>query len=86
MTVAGEIDIATATRLRERLFELAAGGRPLVAGLDQVSFIDSAGLSALVGAAKRAAAHGGSLQWSAPGRRSAGWPGWTAGCRRPAPG
>jgi hypothetical protein len=32
-----------------------------VADLDQVSFIDSAGLSALVGAAERAAAHGGSL-------------------------
>jgi anti-anti-sigma factor len=32
-----------------------------VAGLDQVSFIDSAGLAALVGTAKRAAAHGGSL-------------------------
>ena len=61
VTVAGEIDIATATRLRERLFELAADGRPLVADLDQVRFIDSAGLSALVGAAKRAAAHGGSL-------------------------
>ena len=51
VTVAGEIDIATAPRLRERLFELAAGGRPLVADLDRVSFIDSAGLSALVGAA-----------------------------------
>ena len=61
VTVAGEIDIATATRLRERLFELAASGRPLVADLDQVRFIDSAGLSALVGAANRAAAHGGSL-------------------------
>ena len=61
VTVAGEIDIATATRLRERLSELAAGGRPLVADLDQVRFIDSAGLAALVGAAKRAAAHGGSL-------------------------
>ena len=58
VTVAGEIDIATAARLRERLFELAASGRPLVADLDQVRFIDSA---ALVGAAKRAAAHGGSL-------------------------
>ena len=61
VTVAGEIDIATAARLREQLFELAAGGRPLVADLDQVRFIDSAGLAALVGAAKRAAAHGGSL-------------------------
>ena len=39
-----------------------ASGRPLVADLDRVSFIDSAGLSALVGAAKRAAACGGSLQ------------------------
>ncbi len=61
VTVAGEIDIATATRLRERLAGLAAGGRPLVANLDQVRFIDSAGLAALVGAAGRAAAHGGSL-------------------------
>jgi anti-sigma B factor antagonist len=61
VTVAGEIDIATVTRLRERLFELAASGRPLVADLDRVSFIDSAGLSALVGAANRADAYGGSL-------------------------
>ena len=62
VTVAGEIDIATVTRLRERLFELAPSGRPLIADLDRVGFIDSAGLSALVGAAKRAAASGGSLQ------------------------
>ena len=61
VTAAGEIDISTATPLRERLFELAVGGRPLVADLDQVSFMDSAGLAALVGTAKRAAAHGGSL-------------------------
>src|SRR6266576_6394154 len=51
----------TMTRLRERLFELAASGRPLVADLDQVSFIDSTGLAALVGTAKRATACGGSL-------------------------
>jgi len=49
------------TRLREPLFELAASGRPLVVDLDQVSFIDLAGLAALVGTAKRAAAHGDSL-------------------------
>jgi anti-anti-sigma factor len=61
VTVAGEIDIATVARLRERLFELAASGQPLIADLDQVSFIDSAGLAALVGAARRAAAHGASL-------------------------
>jgi anti-sigma B factor antagonist len=58
----GEIDIATVARLRERLYELAATGHPLVVDLEQVSFIDSAGLAALVGTAKRAAAHGGSLR------------------------
>ena len=62
VAVAGEVDIATVTRLRERLFELAASGRTLVVDLDQVSFIDSSGLAALVGAARRAAAHGTSLQ------------------------
>ena len=55
VAVAGEVDIATVTRLRERLFELAASGRTLVVDLDQVSFIDSAGLAALVGAARRTA-------------------------------
>jgi anti-sigma B factor antagonist len=60
VAVAGEIDISTVTGLRECLFELAASGRPLVVDLDQVSFIDSAGLAALVGTAKRSAAHGGS--------------------------
>ena len=69
VTVAGEIDIATATRLRERLFELAASGHPLVADLDQVRFMDSAGLAVLVGAAKRAAAHGGSLHVVCAGPR-----------------
>jgi anti-sigma B factor antagonist len=62
VTVAGEIDIATATRLRERLFELAAGGRPLVADpgpgqLHRFGRAQRAGRHA----AKRAAAHGGSL-------------------------
>ena len=61
VTAAGEIDISTAHRLRERLFDLAASGSPLVVDLEQVGFIDSAGLSVLVGTANRAAAHGGSL-------------------------
>jgi anti-sigma B factor antagonist len=62
VAVAGEVDIATVTRLRESLFELAVSGRPLVVDLEQVSFIDSSGLAALAGAARRAAAHGASLQ------------------------
>jgi anti-sigma B factor antagonist len=61
VTVAGEVDIATVARLRERLSALAADGLPLVADLDQVSFIDATGLGALAGAARQAAAHGASL-------------------------
>ena len=61
VTVAGEVDIATAAPLRERLSALAVGGLPLVADLDQVSFIDATGLGALAGAARLAAAHGASL-------------------------
>ncbi len=62
VTAAGEIDIASVTALRERLFEAATSGTPLVIDLNQVSFIDSVGLATLVGTAKRAAANGGSLQ------------------------
>jgi anti-sigma B factor antagonist len=61
VTVAGDLDIISVAGLREELFELAASGLPLVADLDQVTFIDSAGLAVLVGAARRAAASGGSL-------------------------
>jgi anti-sigma B factor antagonist len=59
--VAGEIDISTVARLRERLFELADSGGTLIVDLNRVTFIDSAGLGALVGTARRAAEHGGSL-------------------------
>ena len=62
VAVAGEIDIATVAQLRERLWPLAASGRPLVADLNQVSFIDAAGLGALVGMARLAAEQGASLQ------------------------
>ena len=61
VTVAGEIDIATAGRLRERLTALTARGLPLIADLDRVSFIDATGLGALAGAAREAAEHGTSL-------------------------
>ncbi len=61
VTVAGEIDIATVARLRQRLWALAASGRPLVADLEQVGFIDASGLGALAVAARLAAEHGASL-------------------------
>ena len=61
VTVAGEVDIATVARLRERLSALAVSGVPLVADLDQVSFIDATGLGALARAARDAAAQGVSL-------------------------
>jgi anti-sigma B factor antagonist len=61
VTVAGEVDIATVAELRERLAALAVSGVPLVADLDQVSFIDATGLGALAGAAREATEHGTSL-------------------------
>lgn len=62
VAVAGEIDISTVTGLRERLFELAEDGQPLIVDLNEVTFIDSAGLGTLVSVSRRAAAHGGSLR------------------------
>ena len=59
--VTGEIDISTVAQLRERLYELADNGGTLIVDLNRVTFIDSAGLGALVGTAQRAAEHGGSL-------------------------
>src|SRR5690349_15558908 len=70
VTVAGEVDFASAPGLRERLFTLAAAGRPLVADLDRVSFIDAAGLGVLADAARQAAAHGASLRVVCARRRA----------------
>jgi anti-sigma B factor antagonist len=68
VTVAGEIDIATVARLRQRLNTLADSGRHVIADLDQVGFMDASGLGAIVGASRRATAprrataHGSSFQ------------------------
>ena len=62
VTVAGEVDFGSVAGLREWLFGLAVAGRPLVADLDRVSFIDAAGLGALAGAARQAAVHRASLR------------------------
>ena len=59
--VTGDIDMSTVAGLRERLFGLADSGQPLIVDLNRVTFIDSAGLGVLVGAARHAGVHGGSL-------------------------
>jgi anti-sigma B factor antagonist len=59
--VTGEIDISSVAQFRERMFELADNGGTLIVDLNRVMFIDSTGLGALVGTARRIAGHGGSL-------------------------
>jgi STAS domain len=49
ITVAGEIDIATVPQLRGQLTLLAAAGRPVIADLTGVTFLDAAGLGVLAG-------------------------------------
>ena len=59
--VTGDIDMSTVAGLRERLFGLADSGQPLIVDLNRITFIDSAGLGVLVGTARHANEHGGSL-------------------------
>ena len=59
--ITGDIDISTADELRERLLELGDAGQTLIVDMNRVTFIDSAGLGALVGAYRQATARGGTL-------------------------
>lgn len=63
MRVTGELDAATAPRLRRCLSELAElGVEDVVLDLGAVSFLDGAGLGALVSAKKRLVALGGDVR------------------------
>jgi len=58
--VGGEIDVATAPRLREQLISLvAAGHHHICVSLEAVDFIDSTGLGVLISGLKRVRTHGG---------------------------
>ena len=63
LTVSGEIDIATAPSLRERLHALLAEDkRQIVVDLDDVGFLDSTALGVLVGVLKRARSEDGEVR------------------------
>ena len=62
LTVAGELDIATAPQLRRSVSALMGSGcRDVVVDLTETTFLDSCGLGALVWASHRMHAAGGTL-------------------------
>ena len=63
LAVSGELDMATAPGVRERLHNLLAdGNEKLIVDLDEVGFLDSTALGVLVGVLKRVRMHGGDLR------------------------
>ena len=63
VTVAGEVDVATAPALRDRLDQAVRREEgPVVVDLVGVTFIDSTGLGVLIGAHRGCTAHGRELR------------------------
>lgn len=70
VAVKGEVDLATAPTLKNRLLELvASGSREIVVDLTATDFLDSTGLGAVVAAYKRVRAHDGNLRLVATAAR-----------------
>jgi anti-sigma B factor antagonist len=67
VALTGEIDLLTATRVRETLMSIASSGETrVVVDMTHVTFMDSTGLSALVGPLKRFRAMGGAIALRSP--------------------
>jgi anti-sigma B factor antagonist len=63
LAVSGELDMATAPAVRERLHGLLAEGHEkLIVDLDNVGFLDSTALGVLVGVLKRVRTQDGDLR------------------------
>ncbi|MFJ8589552.1 STAS domain-containing protein [Streptomyces sp. NPDC093595] len=60
-SVTGELDIATAPRIRQALLDIIHGHEQVIIDLDRLDFCDCAGLSALITVQKTARAHGTAL-------------------------
>jgi anti-sigma B factor antagonist len=59
----GDLDLATADKVKRTLTDLVDAGQPrLLMDLSQVTYVDSSGLGALVAAMKHARAAGGDLR------------------------
>jgi anti-sigma B factor antagonist len=62
LRVTGELDVATAPRLRQEAVRVVSEGRlQLVMDLSGVDFLDSTGLGVIIGVLKRVRGHGGEL-------------------------
>ena len=62
LSVSGELTYATAPLFHEHVVQVLASSRPfLVVDLEGLTFCDSVGLSALIGAQRRAGAVGGGV-------------------------
>jgi anti-sigma B factor antagonist len=61
LTATGELDVATAPELKGELASLLSEGKSVVVDLTAVTFLDSRGIGALVGATRGAREAGGDL-------------------------
>jgi anti-sigma B factor antagonist len=71
VSLAGELDLATAERLRARLTDLVQSDPPpvrMVLDLAALDFVDASGISVLIGAQRALATRGGRLVLRSPSR------------------